>query len=121
MEGVETNDERGLFDHARDQIKAVFHCRGAVLERIALIRFGDLVGAKALGRIERMGQRRDAFGVQALELVDHVQNAAKIVDEAAGLVVANGESGQVCGPAHMRFFKRHDRGFLAIVMEHISL
>ncbi|KFC50583.1 hypothetical protein DK37_14510 [Halomonas sp. SUBG004] len=61
------------------------------------------------------------LGVQALELVDHVQNAAKIVDEAAGLVVANGESGQVCGPAHMRFFKRHDRGFLAMVMEHISL
>jgi hypothetical protein len=82
-----------LFDDAGHQVQTVFNRWGAALESVALIGFGDFVGAQALGGIEGMGQGGDAVGIDALQLVDHIQDAAQVLYETAGLVIADGDPG----------------------------
>tara|TARA_Y100001001_G_scaffold161643_1_gene186470 strand:- start:708 stop:1028 length:321 start_codon:yes stop_codon:yes gene_type:complete len=96
-------------DDPRYQVQAVLDLGSAALEVLTLVALGDLVGAQALGGIEGVSQRGDAFGVERLELIDHLQDPAEIVVIVGCVILRKVDPGQVSGTEDLGVFKRHDQ------------
>lgn len=101
-----------LLDNPGNQIEAVLDGRGTTLETLALVGFGDFVGTQTLGGVQRVGQWRDALGVDGLQAIRHLQDSAQVVHVTFGFIVVQAQASKVGGTPHVFLFKRHSVNFL---------
>ena len=89
----------GSIEHLRHEKQAVFlgGCVGHICR--ALVRFRDAIFAQALchvgNYVEWVRERRYAFGIDCLQLVDQAKNAVKLRLQCADIGVRDGNSRQM--------------------------
>jgi hypothetical protein len=86
---IRRGERKNLLNHSWNQVKTVFDRRGAALELVALISFSNFIGTQALGGIKRMRQGSDTLSVNTLQLVNHLQDLAQVINKPLGLIIAN--------------------------------
>ena len=63
-----------------------------------LVGFGDLVFAQALHHVLAVRHRRDAFGIDALHLLDQFENAVQMALSRGGLGIGDFDAGEPGDP-----------------------
>ena len=90
-----------------NQVQAAFHGRRDGLVGLALVRFGNRIGAQALSGFQRMRQRLDAIGIDGLHAVDQAEDAVQGSGGVWQFALTQAQPSQVCDLFHLGAFKRH--------------
>ena len=78
------------------KVKAVLHTGRILLEFVALIALGHVVGPEPLDHIHGVRHRHDVVGRCRLQLVDKIDNTGEFRDNIVNVLLFQAEPGKQC-------------------------